>query len=334
MIKHLRSIAAAALMAVSMLSAKADDFSFDYSYYGNLEVEMFGKPFGTSKNEIKVAPCGQDSITLILDNFTLSMGTSNMYVGTIKVDSIKVENSADGFSFSKEDVVKIEPGYYPVGEDVAWTGAQLPAMPVSVEGTLVDGKLVLAINIESMKVNVKFTSDPSTSFSGPLSVEMNGNPMGTSEQVIKIVDRGDGMNALMLSNFSLGVMHVGNILVDSIPAGETISHEAGIVISKGSYPADADWFGHTLGVVPVSVNGTVASGNLDLVIDINMPDLGVIKVSFDGVSTSISEIPADTETGVKAVYTVSGVKVGDSTDNLPSGIYIVKENGKSYKILK
>lgn len=334
MIKHLRSIAAVALMAVSMLSAKADDFSFDYSYYGNLEVEMAGNPLGTSKNEIKVAPCGQDSITLILDNFTLSMGTSNMYVGTIKIDSIKVENSADGFSFSKEDVVKIEPGYYPVGEDVVWTGAQLPAMPVSVEGTLVDGKLVLAIDIKSMNVNVKFTSDPSTSFSGPLSVEINDIPMGASEQVIKIVDRGDGMNAIMLSNFSLGVMHVGNILVDSIPAGETISHEAGIVISKGSYPADAKWQGYELGVVPVSVNGTVASGNLDLVIDINMPDLGVIKVSFDGVSTSISEIPADTETGVKAVYTVSGVKVGDSTDNLPSGIYIVKENGKSYKILK
>ena len=107
MIKHLRSIAAVALMAVSMLSAKADDFSFDYSYYGNLEVEMFGKPFGTSKNEIKVAPCGQDSITLILDNFTLSMGTSNMYVGTIKIDSIKVENSADGFSITGRGILTL-----------------------------------------------------------------------------------------------------------------------------------------------------------------------------------------------------------------------------------
>lgn len=334
MIKHLRSIAAVALMAVSLLSAKADDFSFDYSYYGNLEVSMGGVPLGTNKNEIKVAPCGADSITLILDNFALSAGGSNTYVGTIRIDSIKVESDVNGYSFSKDDVVTIEPGYYPSGDDVAWIGSQLPAMPVSVKGSLVDGKLELAIDIELMKVNVKFTSDPSSTFEGPLSVSMNNIPVGSAEQKIKIVDRGDGMNALLLSNFALGVMNVGNILVDSIPAGETISHNSNIVISKGSYPADADWIGPALGVVPVSVTGTAASGNLELAIDINMPDLGNIKVSFNGVSTSISNVTVDAESDVKAVYTISGIKVGESTENLPAGIYIVKENGKSYKILK
>lgn len=334
MMKHLRSIAAIALMAVSLLSAKADDFGFDYSYYGNLEVSMGGVPLGSNKNEIKVAPCGADSITLILDNFALSAGGTTMYIGTIKIDSIKVEGDANGYSFTKDDVVTIEPGYYPTGDDVVWTGSQLPAMPVSVEGKLVDGKLELSINIELMQVAVKFTSDPSTTFEGPLSVSMNGMPLGSTDQKIKIVDRGDGMNAIMLSNFSLGIMSVGNILVDSIPAGETISHDADIVISKGSYPADADWLGPDLGVVPVSVNGTNASGNLALTIDINMPGLGTIGVSFNGVSTSISNVPVDAESNVKAVYTTSGVKVGNSTENLPSGIYIVKENGKSYKILK
>lgn len=38
--------------------------------------------------------------------------------------------------------------------------------------------------------------------------------------------------------------------------------------------------------------------------------------------------------GVDAVYNLQGVAVGTSTDNLPAGIYIIREGGKAGKIVK
>lgn len=41
-----------------------------------------------------------------------------------------------------------------------------------------------------------------------------------------------------------------------------------------------------------------------------------------------------TATGTKAVYTINGMLTGKNLDELPSGIYIVRENGYTHKVMK
>ena len=51
------------------------------------------------------------------------------------------------------------------------------------------------------------------------------------------------------------------------------------------------------------------------------------------VFNGVEEIEADVDPNAPAeVFTLSGVKVADTVDALPAGIYIIRQNGKSHKI--
>lgn len=52
--------------------------------------------------------------------------------------------------------------------------------------------------------------------------------------------------------------------------------------------------------------------------------------SLDGATTVIEGIPVSGIVPATAIYTITGVKVSGSLDNLPSGIYIV--DGKKFII--
>lgn len=54
---------------------------------------------------------------------------------------------------------------------------------------------------------------------------------------------------------------------------------------------------------------------------------------FPAQSSGINTVPSQSATG-SAVYNLQGLKVGDSLKGLPVGIYIVKQGGKSFKVVK
>lgn len=64
--------------------------------------------------------------------------------------------------------------------------------------------------------------------------------------------------------------------------------------------------------------------------------LGWITISED--SSHVTAIKGITDhktaTGTKAVYTINGILTGKNLDELPSGIYIVRENGYTRKVMK
>lgn len=63
------------------------------------------------------------------------------------------------------------------------------------------------------------------------------------------------------------------------------------------------------------------------------PVMKSVASDFVNVAASVEGIEVDTEAS-KAVYTLQGIPVGDSVDNLPAGIYIVKEDTKVTKVIK
>lgn len=54
---------------------------------------------------------------------------------------------------------------------------------------------------------------------------------------------------------------------------------------------------------------------------------------FPAQSSGITSMSSQTEAG-SAVYNLQGLKVGDTLKNQPAGIYIVKQGGKSFKVVK
>lgn len=64
--------------------------------------------------------------------------------------------------------------------------------------------------------------------------------------------------------------------------------------------------------------------------------LGWIAISEDASHVTAIKGITDhkTATGTKAVYTINGMLAGKSLDELPSGIYIVRENGNTRKVMK
>lgn len=59
----------------------------------------------------------------------------------------------------------------------------------------------------------------------------------------------------------------------------------------------------------------------------------ISRVYFDNVATGVEKVEPTIVTADKEVYDLSGRRVSVNTE-LPKGIYVVKEGGKTYKIVK
>ncbi len=52
------------------------------------------------------------------------------------------------------------------------------------------------------------------------------------------------------------------------------------------------------------------------------------------MATAIDQPSADNGEAPTAVYNLQGVYMGATTDQLPTGIYLVKQGGTTHKVLK
>lgn len=64
------------------------------------------------------------------------------------------------------------------------------------------------------------------------------------------------------------------------------------------------------------------------------PFIKIVASEFKDVTTSIDNVQVQVNSTESAVYNTMGVKVGSSLEELPNGLYIVKKNGKTFKVLK
>ena len=64
-------------------------------------------------------------------------------------------------------------------------------------------------------------------------------------------------------------------------------------------------------------------------------EISVISIDGEGNITGVKNLAADgAKASSKRVYGLNGTFLGTSTDNLPKGVYIVKDGDKSVKIAK
>lgn len=67
-----------------------------------------------------------------------------------------------------------------------------------------------------------------------------------------------------------------------------------------------------------------------------VPYIRLVRSNFVDVANAaaIDKVSAEAVGGVQGVYNLQGVRVAADTDNLPAGLYIVKKDGKTVKVVK
>ncbi len=191
-----------------------------------------------------------------------------------------------------------------------------------------------------------------SSYTGTLSVSLT--PTGEAKvdctpttETIAIAVQDKDLVTFTLDNFSLDqgegeVINAGKIVVDlevaNIAGGVSLSFDGAVTLENGS-DNSKEWAGSLLGEVPVKVAGKAdAAGNIDLSITITgFSGFDAIDVTFKkSVATAIAAVAAE---GAYEVYSITGALVakGEGVVNmnaLDKGIYLVKQNGKTQKIVK
>lgn len=135
------------------------------------------------------------------------------------------------------------------------------------------------------------TNEINESYTGMLTVSVNGESTAPAQQTIGIERVDDTHIHFLLKNFMLAdeetTLPVGTIRLENIelhPNGEnvTFSIERDIIIEAGDAEGYDEWFGPLLGPVPIKLQGTVTPTGMDIEIDIDMMEtLGqIIHVDF------------------------------------------------------
>ena len=297
-----------------------------------------------------------NTLDLVLKNFGLKDGETDMPVGTINVKGIPY-TLASGVSyatFKKDVTVTIEEGDDPnVG---MWMGPMLGDIPITLAGKAGTDKLYCTIDINMVGVgviHVDFGTDanwpepPSggedpidppvnpilkdRTYTDQLTVTVNGESSKPKEAQVNMIVNDDETVTLTLKNFYLTTndgssLPIGNIELTDITPVEVpnknyymFQSSQNVRIKDGDNPAEL-WSGSFLGEIPVTMNGKIAEGKLYCNISIYMPTMKEnINVVFGADFTDGIASLTTSPVSKESIYNLGGQRLG----KLQKGINIV-----------
>lgn len=173
-----------------------------------------------------------------------------------------------------------------------------------------------------------------------IAIAKTSNPSSvtfTLDNLILSIPDGNGS----VDEKGVGKIVVNDLIVDyknSLKNEVELDFSDDINIQEGSL-GNVVWIGPDLGEIPVTVKGNAdLNGNINLTINIpNFATFESIDVKFvKSVSTAVEGVVAD---GAYEVYSITGALVAKGegvvkVDALDKGVYLVKQNGKTQKIVK
>lgn len=128
----------------------------DKEYTDNLTVTINGVTTPEQTTTITVNTTEEGKMNIVLPNFTLIMGGSPLYVGTIKVNDIPLTGSGSYQTFSTEQTIQIEAGDLTDVPENVWAGPNLGNVPLKMTGKMSDDKFYTTLDIymELLKQNI------------------------------------------------------------------------------------------------------------------------------------------------------------------------------------
>ena len=228
--------------------------------------------------------------------------------------------------------------------DVVWkeyNGKILSTIGTDLENIIADPQNLIEsasaeMSAEGIDVKGNLTSDYSTEGKRELTLSMNyyGMPVASYKFYYEQTDdNGSFINRSTIS-FMGEADEIESITVkyndkkDMVE--ETISEGKSIASLKTSSSTQYDYtYNEETGLADYMI-----LKNLDLDTNTYNPNSKYVYSDYQDVASGISNAAANVNTGKTAVYNTQGMYVGNSTDKLSDGLYIIKQDGKTFKIMK
>ena len=228
--------------------------------------------------------------------------------------------------------------------DVVWkeyNGKILSTIGTDLENIIADPQNLIEsasveMSAEGMDVKGNLTSDYSTESKRELTLSMNyyGMPVASYKFYYEQTDdNGSFINRSTIS-FMGEADEIESITVkyndkkDMVE--ETISEGKSIASLKTSSSTQYDYtYNEETGLADYMI-----LKELDLDTNTYNPNSKYVYSDYQDVASGISNATANVNTGKTAVYNTQGMYVGNSTDKLSDGLYIIKQDGKTFKIMK
>ncbi len=229
-------------------------------------------------------------------------------------------------------------------KDVVWkeyNGKILSTFGTDMENIIADPKNLiesasLEMSAEGMDVKGNLTSDYSTEGKKELTLSMNCLGMTIASYKFYYEQTDDNGSFINRSTISLmgKADEIESIAVkyndkkDMVE--ETISEGKSIASLKTSSSTQYDYtYNEGTGLADYMI-----LKELDLDTNTYNPNAKYVYSDYQDVASGISNAAANVNTGKTAVYNTQGMYVGNSTDKLSDGLYIIKQDGKTFKMMK
>ena len=228
--------------------------------------------------------------------------------------------------------------------DVVWkeyNGKILSAIGPDVESLIADPQNLIEsasveMSSEGMDIKGNLTSDYSTEGKRELTISMNyyGMPVASYKFYYEQTDdNGSFINRSTVS-FMGEADEIESVTVkyndkkDMVE--ETISEGTSVASLKTSSSTLYDYtYNEETGLADYMI-----LKNLDLNTNTYNPNSKLVYSDYQDVASGISNAAANVNTGKTAVYNTQGMYVSNSTDKLSDGLYIIKQGGKTFKMMK
>ena len=228
--------------------------------------------------------------------------------------------------------------------DVVWkeyNGKILSTIGTDLENIIADPQNLIEsasaeMSAEGMDVKGNLTSDYSTESKRELTLSMNyyGMPVASYKFYYEQTDdNGSFINRSTIS-FMGEADEIESVTVkyndkkDMVE--ETISEGKSIASLKTSSSTQYDYtYNEETGLADYMI-----LKELDLDTNTYNPNSKYVYSDYQDVASGISNAAANVNTGKTAVYNTQGMYVGNSTDKLSDGLYIIKQDGKTFKMMK
>lgn len=228
--------------------------------------------------------------------------------------------------------------------DVVWkeyNGKILSTIGTDLENIIADPQNLIEsasveMSAEGMDVKGNLTSDYSTEGKRELSLSMSYFGMTVASCKFyyeQTDDNGSFINRSTIS-FMGEADEIESITVkyndkkDMVE--ETISEGKSIASLKTSSSTQYDYtYNEETGLADYMI-----LKELDLDTNTYNPNNKYVYSDYQDVASGISNAAANVNTGKTAVYNTQGMYVGNSTDKLSDGLYIIKQDGKTFKMMK
>jgi len=124
------------------------------TYTENLSVSINGMKTEQGKKDIQVERNEDGTCNFILPNFIMADSTSEVPVGTIRLENVTVKSLNGGDSIATKQNITILPGDKEGTKPNDWMGPMLGEVPIDLQGLMTKERLSAKIDIDFAMLNM------------------------------------------------------------------------------------------------------------------------------------------------------------------------------------